>query len=296
MSRRSCKRIPTPLIVFWCLIGPLVALSADYSKAQDVPQGERVLSVGGSVTEIVFALGEGDRLVARDTTSSYPHAAQELPDVGYMRALTPEGVLSVSPDLVIAEDGSGPPETIDVLQEAAVEFVTVPSGFDPESVRTKIEAVAAALEVPEKGARLADEIEAELAEAAEEAAEHEGTRSVLFILSTQGGRIMASGTGTAANGIIELAGGRNAITEFAGYKPLTDEAIIAAAPDVILTMQRGGDHSMPDEDLFALPAIASTPAAEDRALVRMDGLLLLGFGPRTPQAVRELNAALYGTD
>ncbi|MDF0603290.1 ABC transporter substrate-binding protein [Psychromarinibacter sp. C21-152] len=271
-------------------------MTAEYSSAQDVPQDERVLSVGGSVTEIVYALGEGDRLVARDTTSSYPEAAQDLPDVGYMRALTPEGVLSVNPDLVIAEAGSGPPETIDVLREAAIDFVSIPGGFDRESVRAKIEAVAAALDVPAEGARLAREIDAALAEAAAEAAGHDDPRRVLFILSTQGGRIMASGTGTAADGIIGLAGGENAITEFAGYKPLTDEAIIAAAPDVILMMQRGGDHSMPDEALFSLPAIASTPAGEAGALVRMDGLLLLGFGPRTPQAVRELNAALYGTD
>ena len=79
---------------------------------------DRVLSVGGSVTEIVYALGEGDRLVARDSTSSFPDSAVKLPDVGYMRALAPEGVLSVNPDLIIAEEGSGPQETIDVLREA----------------------------------------------------------------------------------------------------------------------------------------------------------------------------------
>ena len=102
---------------------------------------------------------------------------------------------------------------------------------------------------------------------------------------------MASGVGTAADGIIRMAGGENAIDSFEGYKPLTDEAISVAAPDVILMMDRG-DHSASAETLFALPSMATTPAAETRALVKMNGLLLLGFGPRTAEAVSRLSKAL----
>ena len=251
---------------------------------------ERVLSIGGSVTEIVYALGEGDRLVARDTTSSYPPEAEDLPDVGYMRALSPEGVLSVEPDLVIAEAGSGPPETIAVLEAADIRFVTVPDGYDKAAVLGKIEAVAEALGVPERGAELAAEVEAAMTAAVENA---DGTaKRVLFVLSMQGGRILASGTGTAAAGIIALAGAENAVTDYEGYKALTDEAAIAAAPDVILMMDRGGDHGADDSTVFGHPGLAATPAARNRALVRMDGLLMLGFGPRTPEAVRRLNSAL----
>lgn len=251
---------------------------------------DRVLSIGGSVTEIIYALGEGDRLVARDTTSSYPPEAEDLPDVGYMRALSPEGVLSVDPDLVIAEAGSGPPETISVLEAANIRFVTVPDGYDEAAVLGKIEAVAEALGVPEKGADLAAAVETAMAAAVDEA--NGPSKRVLFVLSMQGGRILASGTGTAADGIIALAGGENAVTDYEGYKPLTDEAAIAAAPDVILMMDRGGDHGADDSTVFAHPGLAATPAAQNNALVRMDGLLMLGFGPRTPEAVRQLNSAL----
>ena len=251
---------------------------------------DRVLSIGGSVTEIVYALGEGDRLVARDTTSSYPPEAEDLPDVGYMRALSPEGVLSVDPDLVIAEAGSGPPETISVLEAANIRFVTVPDGYDEAAVLGKIEAVAEALGVPEKGDDLAAAVEAAMAAAVDDA--NGPSKRVLFVLSMQGGRILASGTGTAADGIIALAGGENAVTDYEGYKPLTDEAAIAAAPDVILMMDRGGDHGADDSTVFAHPGLAATPAAQNKALVRMDGLLMLGFGPRTPEAVRQLNSAL----
>ena len=254
---------------------------------------DRVLSVGGSVTEIVYALGEGDRLVARDSTSSFPDSAVKLPDVGYMRALAPEGVLSVNPDLIIAEEGSGPQETIDVLREAQIDFVTIPDGFSAEAVQTKIEAVAKALGVEEKGKELADKTLSSIKAAALDAT-REDRKRVIFILSTRGGRIVASGTNTAADGIIALAGATNVISDFEGYKPLTDEAVLAAAPDVILMMDRGGNHSAADDELLTMPSIAGTPAAETRSILRMNGLLLLGFGPRTGEAITALNEALYG--
>ncbi|MEM9974080.1 MAG: ABC transporter substrate-binding protein [Pseudomonadota bacterium] len=269
---------------------PLLLVAAFSLAAGMASAEERVLSLGGSVTEIIFALGEGDRVIARDTTSSFPPEVEDLTDVGYLRALSPEGVLSVAPDLVIAEDGAGPPEAIDVLKSARIPFVTVPDGYDRAAVRAKIEAVAEALGVPEKGAILADEVDATLEQAVEGAA-GDGKR-VMFVLSMQGGRILASGTDTAADGIIGLAGGENAVTAYEGYKPLTDEAAIAARPDVILMMDRGGDHAADNADLFSHPGLAATPAAENNAVVRIDGLLLLGFGPRTPQAVERLSDAL----
>ena len=270
---------------------PLFAALLTLLPAYGLAQGDRVVSLGGSVTEIIFALGEGDRLIARDTTSSYPAQAEELTDVGYLRALSPEGVLSVEPDLVIAEEGSGPPEAIAVLEAARIPFVTVPDGYDPEAIRRKIETVADALEVPEKGEALAAQVEAALAQAIE-TVNGSAEKRVMFVLSMQGGRIMASGTGTAADGIITLAGAQNAVTEYEGYKPLTDEAALAAAPDVILMMDRGGDHAVDNSDLFSHPGLAATPAAQADAVVRIDGLLLLGFGPRTPEAVRRLSSAL----
>ncbi|MEM1081372.1 MAG: ABC transporter substrate-binding protein [Pseudomonadota bacterium] len=252
---------------------------------------ERIISIGGSVTEVVYELGEQNRLVGRDTTSSFPAEAEALPDVGYMRALSAEGVLSLEPDLVLAEEGSGPPETIGVLENASVPFVSIPGGNDGAAIRAKIEAVAEALGVPDKGLALADRVDAEL-QAAVASGQTDQPAKVMFILSMQGGRIMASGLDTGADGIIRLAGAENSVTEFTGYKPLTDEAAIAAAPDVILMMDRGGNHSGDDDTVFNHPGLAATPAAQNRAIVRIDGLLLLGFGPRTPEAVSQLAAEL----
>lgn len=277
------------------LLSGAIALGS-FMPAQVLAGGAKnLVAIGGSVTEIIYALGQDDRLIARDSTSSYPAQVQELPDVGYMRALSPEGVLAVSPGLIISEDGAGPPETIAVLESADIPFIVVPDTFTSDGILAKIRAVGAALDVEDEAETLALSLEAKLDAAIEQAQQTAAgaPKRVLFVLSTQGGRIMASGTNTAANGIIEMAGGVNVITEFEGYKPLSDEAISAAAPDVILMMLNGGDHGTTNEDLFAMPALIGTPAAQANAVVRMDGLYLLGFGPRTADAIVELNNALY---
>jgi iron complex transport system substrate-binding protein len=279
----STGKIATALALALAAIVPAGAQQAE-------PPG-RIVAIGGSITEIVYALGEQDRLIARDSTSIHPAEALELPDVGYMRALSPEGVLSVDPDLILALEGSGPPEAVEVLERASVSMVTVPEGFDAAGVVTKIEAVGEALGASERAAELAARVEAEIAAALEGIDEADRPR-VLFILSMEGGRILASGTATAAAGMLELAGAQNAITGYTGYKQLTDEAVIEAAPDVILMMARGGDHGADPAQVLAHPAIASTPAGRDGRLVRMDGAYLLGFGPRTGAAAHELAIAL----
>lgn len=255
--------------------------------------GAPVLALGGSVTEIVYLLGQGDRLVGRDTTSVYPAEARALPDVGYLRALSPEGVLSVGPGLIIAEADAGPPETVAALAAASVPLVLVPEALDAAGVAAKIRAVAGALGLPEEGAALADRVEAEITTVATAAAAEPVKRRAIFVLSVEGGRLLAAGEGTGAAAMLALAGAENALTGFHGYKPVSDEAVAAAAPEVVVMMARSGAHDIPAEELFALPALVASPAAAHGALIRLDGLYLLGFGPRTGQAVADLHRALY---
>lgn len=254
----------------------------------------RIVSVGGSVTEIVYALGEEKRLVARDQTSVYPEAALSLPDVGYMRQLSPEGVLSVDPTGILLLEGSGPREAIEVLKKARADLVSVPDRFDRQGILAKIDIVGKALGAEGKAEALAATVDADLKATEKLTAGIKEHKRVLFILSMQGGKLLAAGTGTASDGIIKLAGGVNVIDAFQGYKQVSDEAVITAKPDVILMMTRGGEHSQIGDELFAHPAIAPTPAGKAKALIRMDGAYLLGFGPRTASAARDLAKALYG--
>lgn len=279
---------------FLLALGPGIPAAAAEQGQEMFKDTSRIASIGGAITEIVYALGEQDKLVARDSTSLYPEPARNLPDVGYMRALSPEGVLSINPTGILAAEGSGPKEAIDVLRKASVPFITVPEKFDHAGILEKIRVVGQAIGAGEKAAALSGKVDADLAAAEKLTAGIPERKRVLFVLSMQGGKILAAGSDTAASGIIEMAGAVNAVEGFSGYKQLSDEAAILARPDIILMMDRGGDHGMAESELFAHPAIAPTPAGQAKRLIRMDGSYLLGFGPRTAGAIRELAAALYG--
>lgn len=275
----------------------VAVLSLTSAAAAEEAKAQRVLAVGGAVTEIIYALGEQDRLVGRDSTSTYPQEATALPDVGYIRALSPEGVLSVKPDLILARENNGPPEAVEVLKSTGVRWVDVPDDFTLEGIDENISIIAAELGVAEKGEALKAKVAADIATARERLASVERKHKVMFLLSMADDKIRISGTNTAASNIIELAGGENVITDFEGYKQISDEAAINAAPDIILMMNGRGpaaDHEAANALIQAHPALSSTPAVRNGRIIRMDGLLLLGFGPRTGEAITELAEALYG--
>jgi len=120
--------------------------------AEGAKSPDRIVSIGGSLTEIIYALGEQSRLIARDTTSTFPPEANLLPDIGYIRALSPEGVLSVDPKLVIALEGAGPPEAVKILQAAEVPFVSIPEIYSRNGIVDKILAVGEALLAAQRSA------------------------------------------------------------------------------------------------------------------------------------------------
>ncbi|SDH22060.1 heme/hemin ABC transporter substrate-binding protein [Roseospirillum parvum] len=270
----------TPL--FLCAL--LMATPATQAQAE-APR--RIVSVGGALTEIVFALGAGERVVAVDTTSTYPPAATELPDVGYMRRLSAEPILGLTPDLVMLIENSGPAAALDQLAEAGTPLLRVADRPSLDGVADKITAVAEALELEAEGAALTARLktQAKLLETAL-AGVTERPR-VLFLLSAGRGAPMAGGTGTSAEAIIELAGGRNAVADFADYKPLSPEAAASLPAEVILVSERTLE-ALGDE-----AALAANPAFAGRRVVAMDGMFLLGFGPRTVEAAAELARHLH---
>jgi iron complex transport system substrate-binding protein len=275
------------------VIGAGMAAGSVSAADKGNPEARRIVSVGGTITEILYDLGAQDRIVARDSTSFYPADANTKPDVGYMRALSAEGILGQQPDLILMEEGSGPPPVLEILKASEVPMVVVPTPPEADKIGQKIRDVGAAVGLADEAGALAAKTEDGLKAVAADVAKITGEKKkVLFVLSVSNGRLMAGGADTEAGAIIEMAGGINAAPSINGYKPLSDEAVIAAAPDVILTMSRG-DHSITPEQMFALPSMQTTPAAASKSLVSMDGLMLLGFGPRTPEAVRALAAKIY---
>jgi len=265
------------------------------APVETLPQGAKIVVIGGALSEIVYALGASDQMIGRDTTSNFPAAILSLPDVGYMRALSPEGVLSLKPEGLLLVEGSGPPQALDVLSQASVPMVFVPENYSRDGVLAKIEQVGRALHRETQAQELIRQVRDDFSKTADLLADLPQKKRVLFVLSVQNGRIMAAGDNTAADGMIELAGGVNAFSgKFSGYKLINDEELIGAAPDFILSMSnRAADYPLLDE-LRALPAVKMTPAGKEAALHQMEGLFLLGFGPRTAQAARDVAQMLYG--
>ncbi|MCP3385616.1 hemin ABC transporter substrate-binding protein [Bradyrhizobium sp. CCGUVB4N] len=253
----------------------------------------RTVAIGGAITEILYALGLESRLVGVDTTSLYPAAAlHDKPNVGYMRQISAEGVLGLNPTLILAIQGSGPRETMDLLDTAKVPLVLVPETFSEDGLIEKIRLVGHAMGVDARAECLSTAVSADLAELRALRAKVTKPVRVMFVMSLQNGRAMVAGHKTAADEIIQLAGAANAVDDYDGYKIIGDEAIVAAKPDVVLSIERGKD-SLQADAVYTHPGFALTPVAANKSFVTMDGLYLLGFGPRTAAAARDLSVKLY---
>lgn len=255
-----------------------------------VGSAERIVTLGPDVTEIAFALGVGDRIVGLDRSSRYPAEAMEKPNVGYRRSLSAEGLLALRPDLIIAAQDIGPPEVVDILKGLSIAVVFVPEDNSLEGIGRKIGLVAATLD--RDGEELARSVKADF-EAAERMADRvpeAARKKVLFLHGLA--RLTAAGDGTAADAIIGYAGATNPFDGVNGYKAASEEALLTMAPDTILMLGDGNGGPTPEE-VFAVPALRNTPAAANRSLIVLDGPYMLGFGPRTAGAIRDLTMALY---
>ncbi|NJO22581.1 MAG: ABC transporter substrate-binding protein [Sphingomonadales bacterium] len=190
----------------------------------EVVDTSKILSIGGDITEILYALGISSRIVAVDSTSQFPaDALKQKGNVGYMRALSTEGVLSVGASLIIASERSGPAEVVKALKQTAVPYVEVTDGLSPEGVIEKVRFVARTVEASKQGDELADKLDAQFKALAEQRAAIKRPLRALFLLSMQGGRATVGGSGTSADAILKLAGAENAAASVNGFKPLVDE-------------------------------------------------------------------------
>lgn len=258
-----------------------------------VTDTSRVLSIGGDVTEILYALKADGKIIAVDSTSQFPAEAMKTKaNVGYMRALSAEGVLATNPTLILAAKDAGPPPVVAVLKASSIPYIEVPDDKTPEGVAAKIRFIAKVVGAESAGDALAKDVERDFAALAVQRAKIDKPKRALFVLSVQNGRATVAGTNTSADAMLKLAGAVNAAGEAQGYKPLADEAGVKLAPDAIVTMQHGRSGP-PSDPISSISALAQSPALKQHQIIEMNGLYLLGFGPRCASAARELMAALY---
>lgn len=253
----------------------------------------RLVTIGGAITEVVYALGAQSQLVGSDTTSIYPAEALATPKVGYMRQLSAEGLLSLKPDAIIATTEAGPPVVLDAVRSAGVALELITADHSWGEVQRKIQAVGRAARLPAEAGQLQARLDAEWAAVLQTVAATRRRPRVLFILSHSASPQVA-GEKTAAHAVIGFAGGVNALGGFAGYRPMTAEAMASAAPDIILTSTQSIEAHGGVTAFWSRPELALTPAYARRALVMVDALQLLGFGPRMPQTIRALHTQFTG--
>lgn len=276
------------ILIVICLIFIVGCTTQTASNLADNPNELRVVSIGGAVTETIFALGQEAKIVGTDTSSVFPEVATRLPQVGYQRTLSAEGVLSLKPNLVLATAEVGPPTAIEQIESADVKVVKVNDEHTVEGAKTKIREIATALNVESKGEELIKKLDADLSAAKQCVESLETKPKVLFIYARGAGAANVGGTKTTADAMMTLAGGQNAVTEFENFKPLTPESLVAAQPDFILLPTRGLTALGGIEDLLKLPGVGETPAGKNRRIITVDDLVLLGFSPRLGEGVKEL--------
>lgn len=277
---------------------PVTVISADGERTT-VASADRIVPLTGGLSEIVFTLGLGEQVVARDITATFEQAA-ELPVVTRAHDVSAESVLSLRPTLVLAETTTGPAEAIGQIRDAGIPLVVVEPARELADVGRRIDTVAGALGVPGSGdalnKRTRDRIDAVRESVPAPADGAKRPRVAFLYLRGSASVYLLGGRDSGASSLLEAAGAVDA-GKASGLKKdftaITSEALAKAAPDAILVMSKGLDSVGGVDGLVKIPGVAETPAGLDRRIVSIDDGVLLNYGPRTDRVLSELIAQLH---
>jgi iron complex transport system substrate-binding protein len=265
----------------------------------EITDTSRIVSLNGDITEIIFELGLGESVVGVDVTTTYPPEAAALNDsgqsVGFAQQLTPEAVLSFDPTLVIGDTQVAPPEAIEQLRSAGVPVAIIETQVTLDGVETKILDVAGILGLPQQGQALAERVNEDIEDARARAAGDDSDPTVAFVYVRGPQVVFLFGAGMPTQAMIEGAGAidAGAASGVAGPAPLTPEALVAAAPEVIVLPEAGLAALGGVEAFQALPGVAETPAAQSGRLLSYDEAFFFNLGPRVGQALDRFITDLY---
>lgn len=277
---------------------PATVTSADGEKVA-VEDVSRIVPLTGSLSEIVFTLGLGKNVVARDVTATFEQAA-ELPVVTRAHDVSAESVLSLRPTVVLADPATGPAEAIEQIRDAGIPLVVLDPATELDAIGPRIAAVAEALGVPEAGEKLTrrteDRIDAVTESIPDAPAKADRPRVAFLYLRGSASVYLLGGRESGASSLLEAAGAVDAGKESGlrkDFTAITSEALAKAAPDAILVMSKGLESVDGVDGLVKIPGVAETPAGMDRRVVSIDDGVLLNYGPRTDQVLNSLVEQLY---
>lgn len=265
------------------------------AQASELPQ--RWVSAGGALSEWVTALGGESKLVGVDTTSQHPDSLKALPSIGYQRQLSAEGILSLQPQILVGTEEMGPPPVLAQIRSAGVQVDMFSAQPDLPTLKDNLQHLGKLLGSEAKANALFAGYEQALEQQKSWVANAQATQKapgVLLLLGHAGGKPLIAGKDTAADWLLQQAGGRNLATHM-GYKPFSVESLAGLSPDVLVFSDRALSGDAARAALFKQnPILASTPAAKSGRVFELDPTLLVGgLGPRLPESLVKLSAGFY---
>lgn len=285
MKKSMIRFLYVSLLLFWGVILVSSCGEGNSNQREEAITERRIVSLDGAITEIVVTLGYGNELVGRDVTSTYPDWIKDsVTDLGHVRSLAIESLLELNPTLILASEKEMVPDLEDKIRRSGVEYKFFDREFSLEGTKTLIREVGAYFQNPDTSAVL-QEIDKDISNVEN----FETKPKVLFVYARGAGTLMVAGENTPMEGMIEMAGGENAVSGFQDFKPLTAEALISYDPEIILMFDSGAQSLGGEEGILLVPGVSETKAGKNKAIVTMDGGLLSGFGPRVGEAVVTLN-------
>ena len=243
----------------------------------------RIVAAGGSITEILFFLGQEKKIVALDVTSTYPEQTKKLPSIGYVRGLSAEGILSMNPSLIIGENDMGPPAVVNQLREIDIDLRTIPEDQSVEGILQKIYCVASILDIEDIAK---EKIDIELSSPITELNNIVKSKKIdevkiMLILSMKGSSPIVAGRNTSGHGYIEMIGAKNAFDSFEGWQVVSSESILKENPDFIILPQRDLHKNSDVSKIIDDPIFSNINAGIQNNFIFDDGMAILGFSPRT---------------
>ncbi|GLQ71748.1 heme/hemin ABC transporter substrate-binding protein [Vibrio penaeicida] len=275
----------------------MIALASLLASTSLIAQ-ERLISAGSAVTELVDALGASSQLVAVDVTSAQPEG-KRLPVIGYHRQLSAEGLLALSPNMLIGSEEMGPKTTLTLLKNAGVKVEVVNTSPTVDGLLERIDEVASITHTNEKAGALKQTVQEKIESIQNNHPVKAEQKRVLFLLIHEGRPANVAGSETTPDALITLAGALNPVAQSVkSYKPLSTESLVEMQPDVILVSGRSWEKlGGADAILKSMPLLAATPAGKNKAFVTIDGQALVGgLGLKTLEEAQRVNKILYAPE
>ena len=294
-------------VILFCLsLGACNNESQDSLANQKAPIKEqenkehRIISLNGTLTELIYALGAGNQLVGVDRTSTYPLAATELSNLGHASQLNAEAILALQPTMILIDEKNEGNEVLEIVAQAGVAVKTVTIPYKLEGTLQVAQQLSTILGQNFETEKMATMINRNQIKLKEFLTNKEERPKVLFIYARGANMTMVAGKNTFAESMIELAGGTHIIEDFESFKPLTPESLLQYQPDVILMFDKGlkslanvDENKSAIDGLLSIKGILETPAGKNKRVITMNGAYLSGFGPRASEAALELAQKIH---